>query len=149
MGGVRRSTGRRRVAVVLAAVVAAGLLVATRAGSGAAGDVAGDLLYAMAVLGAIALVRPTARLSVQTGAAYAFCVLVECLQLTGFSAAAGARWHPLRYVLGTTFAPRDLLVYAGGVVVGALLLRGRTGADDARLGVVPDDVVPEDAAPLP
>jgi len=35
-------------------------------------------------------------------------------------------WGPARYLLGTTYGPVDLAVYTAGVVVTALVDRGRS-----------------------
>ena len=59
----------------------------------------------------------------RVGVALALCVVVELAQLTRLP----ARVPQLRWVLGTTFAPVDLLWYAVGALggAGAMVLVGR------------------------
>jgi hypothetical protein len=68
--------------------------------------------------------RETPRPLVVAGVALALCVVVELAQLTGLP----ARVPQLRWVLGTTFAPVDLLWYAVGALggAGAMVLVGRS-----------------------
>ena len=81
-------------------------------------DAAGSVLYAMAAVFSLRVLWPsreTPRPLVVAGVALALCVVVELAQLTGLP----ARVPQLRLVLGTTFAPDDLLWYAVGALVGA------------------------------
>lgn len=120
-GVVRGGDARRRpwaaTAVAGAAVVAAGLATA-RLGTGPVADALGDALYAVLVLLLVALARPGLSRVAQAAVALAVCWAVELAQLTGGPAAAVEAWPPARYLLGTTFAPADLLWYAVGVLSG-------------------------------
>ncbi|WP_454041604.1 ribosomal maturation YjgA family protein [Cellulosimicrobium sp. Marseille-Q8652] len=111
---------RRRVGlgVALAAVVLAGLVVATRAPD-PWGDVGGDVLYAVATYLLVALVLARSRPSVVGGVALAWCWAVEALQATGVAAAVNDEVPPAAWLLGSTFAVRDLVCYAVGVVLAA------------------------------
>ena len=87
----------------------------------------GDVLYAVAAYFALSLLyrlRPGAAAPL----ALVACLAVECFKLTGLP----ARWSNLsavRWLLGTSFAWHNLVCYAAGValaaVVDALLLRRR------------------------
>lgn len=90
------------------------------------GDMAGDLLYAVALYALLVVVaprlpRPTVALVTVLG-----CWAVEALQATPLVAAATDALPAARWVLGTTFAVRDLLLYAAGAAV-ALLADGARG----------------------
>jgi hypothetical protein len=109
------------------AVVAAGVGVSALAGPIA--DALGGILYAALVALLVALVAPGAGGVRVAGAALAFCVLVELAQLTGVPARLVEAWSPLRYLIGTTFNPWDLLAYvAGAVVVGWVAGASRSSA---------------------
>jgi hypothetical protein len=124
---VNRAPGPRRRAVAgaaLAAVVVAGLAVATRLPD-PAGDVGGDVLYAAAAYALVALVLPRLRPVVVAGLALGWCWAVEALQATGLAAAVNDEVPPAAWLLGSTFAVRDLVCYAVGV---ALALAADAGA---------------------
>jgi len=115
--------------LVAAAIVAAGLAVHLLAPKDAVGDAIGDVLYAVLVVLLVAFAAPWAAWWGTGAVALAWCVGVELLQLTSLPASLGAAFEPLKLVLGTTFAPWDLLWYALGVVLaagvdGALRRRG-------------------------
>lgn len=120
---------RHQTAAVLALVVAAGLAVQLVRDQPWA-DPAGSVLYAVAVGCALRLVWPgplapgPGRVS---GAAFATCVLVELLQLTGLP----AHLPQLRPLLGSGFAAHDLLWYAVGALL-LLPLMARRGAPTSR-----------------
>ncbi|WP_433955487.1 DUF2809 domain-containing protein [Janibacter indicus] len=81
-------------------------------------DAVGSVLYAIAAVFSLRVVWPsreTPRPLAVAGVALALCVFVELAQLTGLP----ARVSQLRLVLGTTFAPVDLLWYAVGALGGA------------------------------
>ena len=109
---------RRRVApaAALAAVVLAGLVVATRVPD-PWGDVGGDVLYAVATYLLVALVLARSRPVVVGALALAWCWAVEALQATGLAAAVNDEVPPAAWLLGSTFAVRDLVCYAAGVAV--------------------------------
>lgn len=100
-------------ALCLAAVIVAGVavqLVRDRVWA----DAAGGVLYAMAAAFAIAILvrwRP----ATVAGVAFVACSAVELAQLTGIP----ARLPGLSLLLGSTFAPADILWYAVGSVLGA------------------------------
>jgi len=102
----------------MAVVVVAGLL--GRALPGLVGDVVGGLLYAVLLYLLLALVAPRARTATLVVAAAALGVTVELAQLTGLPARVGEMWAPARFVLGSTFVPRDLAVAVAGATLAAL-----------------------------
>ena len=117
---------RRFPALVLLAVVVASGLALQGFRDLPWTDAAGSVLYSMAAVFSLCLVWPSRempRTLVVAGVALALCVLVELAQLTGLP----ARVPALRLLLGTTFAPADLLWYAVGALggAGAMVLVGR------------------------
>ncbi|MBD5785298.1 DUF2809 domain-containing protein [Cellulosimicrobium terreum] len=114
----RAAPARRRglVAAVLLGVVVAGLLVATRVPD-PWGDVGGDVLYAVATYALLVLAVPA--LSPRTAGlvALGWCWLVEVVQATGLAAAMNDAVPPAAWLLGSTFAVRDLVCYLVGVVL--------------------------------
>ena len=117
---------RPALALVAAALVAAGLAVSTR-GTGAVADLTGDALYAALVWVVLALLAPGRGVVLPTVGAVVLCTCVELAQLTGLPAAVTAVWWPVRYVLGTTFAPADLAAYVVGAVAAGAVALGVTG----------------------
>jgi len=112
------TTPRRRrppVLLVLVAVVLAGLVVATRVPD-PWGDVGGDVLYAVAAYVLVVLVVPRLRALTAAAVALAWCWAVEVLQATGAAAALNDAVPPAAWLLGSTFAVRDLVCYLVGVV---------------------------------
>ena len=61
-----------------------------------------------------------------------WCIAVELLQLTGLPARWGAAWPPLRFVFGSGFDARDLVVYvcaaAVCVAIDGVIVRSRGAA---------------------
>lgn len=112
------SRARRRpvVALVLAAVVVAGLVVATRVPD-PWGDVGGDVLYAVATYVLVVLVAARVRPLVAGAVALGWCWAVEALQATGVAAAVNDAVPPAAWLLGSTFAVRDLVCYLVGVAL--------------------------------
>lgn len=112
----RAAAARRRTAagLGLAAVVVAGLVVATQVPD-PAGDVGGDVLYAVASYALVALLLPRLRPGVVAALALGWCWAVEALQATGLAAAVNDEVPPAAWLLGSTFAVRDLVCYAVGV----------------------------------
>ncbi|MFD5034124.1 DUF2809 domain-containing protein [Streptomyces sp. NPDC058405] len=130
-----------------ARLVAGGVALLTVAGglgvrAVAAGDVAkyaGDALYTVLVYVLIVLAAPRVRPLVAACVALAFSCAVELLQLTGAPAELAARSVVARLVLGSTFNAPDLLWYAVGAAVAALVHRSvtvRRGAPGAPRGAV-------------
>ena len=105
----------RRVALAFGAVavVAAGLWARTGL-AGAAGDVAGGILYAVLIYLLLAFVAPRARCRTIAAAAVVLCAGIELFQLTPWPARWADLWPPLRLVFGTTFNAWDLPAYAAG-----------------------------------
>lgn len=97
---------------------------------GVMGDVAGGLLYAGLVYVLCALVAPRARSVVLGVVAGVFGVGVELLQLTALPNAVAGAVPVARYVLGSTFVARDLVIAVAGAVVAAVVDRAlrRRGA---------------------
>ena len=116
----RRSSRRRALALAALLTTVLGLAVRTLS-SGTASQLGGDALYAVLVYLVVALVAPSTRPLRLAGLAWALCAAVELAQLVGLSAAVVAVWEPARWVLGTTFGGPDLLVYAVGAGVAAVI----------------------------
>lgn len=117
-----RPRGRRLIAGgLLALTIAAGLAVHSFAPDGAASDIAGDALYAVAVYLAVVLVVPRLRVPAVALIAAVWCTVVELFQLTGIPLALGAAFSPVMLVLGTVFDARDLVIYLVAVAVAALV----------------------------
>ncbi|MEV7693550.1 DUF2809 domain-containing protein [Microbacterium sp. NPDC089189] len=118
--------GRRVVAALVAVLtVAAGLAVHRLAPENAAGDIAGDALYAVLTVLLAVVVLPRAPSWVAGGVGVGWCVLVELFQLTGWPLAWASSFPPVVLVLGTVFDARDLVIYvlagATAAVVDALV----------------------------
>lgn len=129
--------GWRRRLVPLSAcsmVLVVGLAV-DRTGTGAVADKAGDVLYAALVVLGLWLLRPGARVLALAGAALAWCVAVELLQLTDVPRAVATVVPAARLVLGSGFDPLDLPAYALGCLLGAAVVvlarRARTPSPPA------------------
>ncbi|ARK06521.1 hypothetical protein B8281_00430 [Cellulosimicrobium sp. TH-20] len=120
MARVRR---RPVVALVLALVVVAGLVVATRVPD-PWGDVGGDVLYAVATFVLVVLVAPRVRPLVAGAVALGWCWAVEALQATGVAAAVNDAVPPAAWLLGSTFAVRDLVWYLVGVALACVVDAG-------------------------
>ena len=128
-----RPRRRRRilVALVLGLVVLAGLVVATRVPD-PWGDVGGDVLYAVATYVLVVLVLARVRPVVAGAVALGWCWAVEALQATGLAAAVNDAVPPAAWLLGSTFAVRDLVCCLVGVAAtctvdaGAATRRRRT-----------------------
>lgn len=114
---------RRRLtaAIVLVAAIAAGLAVHRWAPDGAASDIAGDMLYALAAYAGLVLLFPRPRPWIVGVAAAAWCVAVELFQLTGVPERIGAVFPPAMLLLGTVFDPRDLLAYLATIAAATAL----------------------------
>jgi len=86
---------------------------------------AGDALYAVAVYFSIALVLPRASRSTIALLAMIACFCIESFQLTGIPLALSRQqyWHWVHWMLGSTFAWHDVLCYAVGVPLAALVHR--------------------------
>ena len=78
-------------------------------------------MYAAFVYTLLVVVAPRARPSLVATLAFAVCVLVELAQLTGVPARVVDAVPVARYALGTTFAAVDLVAYAVGVALAALV----------------------------
>jgi len=115
----------RRLILALACivVVVAGLSVHTFAPDGFVSDAAGDALYAALIYLLVAFLAPGWASWATGSVALAWCVAVELFQLTGFPEQWGAAFRPLMLVFGTVFSPSDLLFYALGVAVAAVVDR--------------------------
>jgi len=101
--------------------VPAGLL-ATHIGRGPTA-VIGDGLYAVLVYLLVALAVPRARAGVVAAITFGVCALIELAQLTGACATVVEALPPMRYVLGTTFQTTDLVSYAVGAALAAVVDR--------------------------
>ncbi|MHA7135452.1 DUF2809 domain-containing protein [Oerskovia turbata] len=85
------------------------------------GDVVGDLLYAVAVYVALVLVAPRTRPWAAGAVTLGWCWLVETLQATPVVGAALDVAPAAAWVLGSTFNPRDLLLYLLGTLLATTL----------------------------
>lgn len=123
--GRRVARVRRRpvVALVLALVVMVGFVVATRVPD-PWGDVGGDVLYAVATFVLVVLVAPRVRPLVAGAVALGWCWAVEALQATGVAAAVNDAVPPAAWLLGSTFAVRDLVCYLVGVALACVVDAG-------------------------
>ena len=129
---------RARLAVALLVTVALGL--ATTRLEGTAPDLLGDGLYAVLVYLLLALAAPRVRPRALGAGAFAWCAAVELAQLTSVPAQLVDAWAPVRYLLGTTFAPVDLVAYLAGAVLAGVL--------HARLDPVPGAVPTVGSGPV-
>lgn len=140
MTAVPSSAHRRRIALaILAAIVLCAGLAVHRLGSGDAGDIAGDALYAVLAYLLIALVLARRPRSLVAALAIILCTSVELLQLTELPGDAAAAFSPAALVLGRGFDQRDLLVYAFAIVLVMLadVAISRTIARGRRSGRLP------------
>jgi hypothetical protein len=103
------------------------------AGTGLAADLAGGVLYAVLVYLLLTVLRPQAARWSNASIALVLCVLIELLQLTAIPADLARVFGPIRLVLGTGFAPLDLVAYAIGAALapGIDMLLGRIRARPA------------------
>lgn len=115
----------RRLILALAGIVVviAGLSVHAFAPDGFVSDAAGDALYAVLIYLLVAFLAPRWASWATGSVALAWCVAVELFQLTGLPEQWGAAFRPLMLVFGTVFSPSDLLFYALGVAVAAIVDR--------------------------
>ncbi|WP_105036700.1 DUF2809 domain-containing protein [Cryobacterium aureum] len=97
-----------------AVIIATGLTVHFTI-NGPVGDFAADALYAALAYVVVSFIAPRVRPQVSAPVAYLVCVAIEAAQLSPMPAALADAFPPARLVLGTTFAPVDLLAYAVGV----------------------------------
>ncbi len=93
-------------------------------------DAVGDGLWAVMIFFWISAIAPALTLSVRAGVSLAVCVAVELSQLWHTPALDAIRATRLGHlVLGSDFDGRDLLSYAGGILVvaavAALAARGK------------------------
>lgn len=118
----RLSPAGRRVALTTAAVIVlvAGLLV-HRFGSGDAGDIAGDALYAVFVYLLFAILLARSSRTLPAALAIIFCTVIEFLQLTDLPRTWALAFPPSALVLGSGFAQRDLLVYPASVLLALIV----------------------------
>lgn len=122
---------RRRIvaAVLIAAIVAAGLAVHLVLPDSAATDIAGDALYAGAAYALVVLLAPRWAALGAGGLALAWCVGVELFQLTGLPGLWASGFPPIVLALGTVFDARDLAVYAltiAGITILDLVISARS-----------------------
>jgi len=103
-----------------------GLLVHLRGGilGAAVQDFAGDALWASMIAWWIGMLAPAARLPVRSIVALGICFAVETSQLYHAPMLDAIRDTTLGHlVLGNGFDPRDLVAYAVGVLVAAIVER--------------------------
>ncbi|ROS74318.1 DUF2809 domain-containing protein [Cellulomonas sp. PhB143] len=110
-----------RLALLAVCVVTATAGLATRGLPEPAGDPLGDVLYAALVAVLFLLASPGTRPRSAALVALTACVALELFQLTPVPQELSGRWPASRLLLGTTFAAVDLLWYAAGAAIGALV----------------------------
>jgi len=121
---------RRRTPLILtaAAIFAVGLATHYLL-TGFFADALADALYTALIAVVILLIAPRLRPWIGAAAAFLLSAAVELLQLTALPAALAETVPLSRLILGTTFAPLDLMFYAvAALIVGALdaaILRAR------------------------
>jgi hypothetical protein len=85
-------------------------------------DALGDALWATMIAWWAGVLAPRTRLLVRSLAAFVICLAVEISQLYHTTALDAVRGTTLGHlVLGSGFNPRDLVAYAAGVTLAALL----------------------------
>lgn len=93
-------------------------------------DIVGDALWAMMMAWLIAAAMPRSRVVLASAAALFVCYAVEFSQLLHTPALDALRRTTIgRLVLGNGFDPRDLVAYAAGVTIVALMRRTRASRD--------------------
>lgn len=97
-------------------VVAVGLLV-HRFGTGTAGDIAGDALYAAFAYLLFAILLARSPRTLPAALAIIFCTAIEFLQLTDLPHTWAEAFPPSALVFGSGFDQRDLLVYPASVLI--------------------------------
>ncbi|ASN39164.1 hypothetical protein CGQ24_09140 [Arthrobacter sp. 7749] len=112
----KASTRRWVAAALVIPVIGIGLL-SRFGGSGLLADVSGGLLYAVLIYVLLTVLRPRATQFSNAVIALVFCVLIELLQLTNIPAELARVFSPSALVLGTGFAPLDLLAYLMGAAL--------------------------------
>jgi hypothetical protein len=120
--GARRA---HRIALLLAMTIAVGL-ASRRVRLGVAwwDKSLGDVLYATAVVFALALALPRVRAGIVAAIGLCVCLAIEFFQLTGIPLALARQHGWVRLVLGTTFAWHDVACYVLGAGFALLALRG-------------------------
>jgi ketosteroid isomerase-like protein len=108
-------------ALALTLVVVLGLGIHALTPESAAGDIAGDALYAAAAYAGLVLLLPRSRPAAVAIAAAGWCVAVELLQLTGLPRIWGEVFPPAALLLGSGFDARDLVVYVLAAVAAAAI----------------------------
>jgi hypothetical protein len=102
-------------------------------------DVVGDALWAAMIYWWIGVVRPGAYWQARAAWAVAVCWLVEVAQLAHTPSLDAFRATTVGHlVLGSGFDPRDLLAYAVGVLLAALLDRRAQSGGRAGVGIRSD-----------
>jgi hypothetical protein len=115
-----------RIALLLAVTLAVGLASRrVRLGVALWDKSLGDVLYAVAVVFALALALPRVRPAIVAAIGLCVCLAIECFQLTGVPLALARQHGWVRLVLGTTFAWHDVACYVFGAGFALLVLRGR------------------------
>jgi hypothetical protein len=117
----RTSVSRRRLWLAGSAVatIALGLAV-HRWMPGAAGDFTADAAYAVLIYLLVATVAPRLNGVAVFLAAVVFCFAIELAQLSDIPLRLAKAVPLVSLVLGTTFAPRDLLAYVLGALAVAV-----------------------------
>ncbi|PJI93438.1 DUF2809 domain-containing protein [Luteimicrobium subarcticum] len=124
-----RAARRSRAAALLCLVVVLGVALQAVRDRVPGGDLAGTILWTVAVACVVRAVVPGAGARTVAGVATSAGVLVELAQLTPWPRDAAAAFGPARLVLGTSFAAADLLGYVLGGLLAWGVLRWTDGPD--------------------
>ncbi|MFF7329781.1 DUF2809 domain-containing protein [Streptomyces sp. NPDC008150] len=134
MGPVARTRTVACAVAVFTVAVGVGVRVAM---AGEVAKYAGDALYTVLVYVLVVLIAPRVRPPVAAGVALLFSTAVELFQLTPIPAELARESVAMRLVLGSTFNAPDLLWYAAGAALSALVhtAAGRSAARTAGASV--------------
>jgi hypothetical protein len=140
-GGPRRSElSRRRVLVAVALVIPTGMLL--RQLPGEVGNLAAGACFPILFALLIRLVWPRMTTLACAGIAFGISASIEAAQLTPIPAMLTDAFPPAYWLVGSTFAPLDLVGYAVGaaavVALAPLLTRRRGPSDPVRRPATPN-----------
>jgi hypothetical protein len=111
----------RLIALSLALATLALGLGARAVLTGLAAKIAGVALYAVLVYALVLVAAPRLGAARACLTTVVICFAIELFQLTPIPAALGERHVLFRLVLGTTFGPWDLPMYAAGALAAAAI----------------------------
>jgi uncharacterized membrane protein YdbT with pleckstrin-like domain len=115
------ATRRRRMLGAVAGLILVTGLVVHFTVQSAAGDFVADALYAVMLFVVLSFIFVRVSGWRIALAAFLICVGIELFQLTGVPVSLTEVFPPIRLLLGTTFAPLDVVAYFVGSVAAALV----------------------------